>query len=232
MDFYNRFLHTQLRLYKEYVPESRHHPIHNVIGGVFQGNSDSALMKTCLEYHDIKAVVNVTTDINNEFEKDGIEYLKIEVYDCMSEAKKLERALEEASSFINKHQELNNNVLVHCHAGISRSSTITLSYLMKYHEMTFKEAYEHLQSKREIICPNEGFCKVLIDFEYKLYSRNTLEISKNTFTSHFCGNPYIEPIKKTKNSNKQAKITNYYNDLNLVINKEEEFIENNNNNNN
>jgi protein-tyrosine phosphatase len=45
-------------------------------------------------------------------------------------------------SFINEAISGGGKVLIHCFAGVSRSSTITISYLMKQHGMSFTEAYK------------------------------------------------------------------------------------------
>ncbi len=51
---------------------------------------------------------------------------------------------------------------------MSRSATIVLAYLMKYHHNTLKEAYYFLLDKRPLICPNEGFLLQLIRYENDL----------------------------------------------------------------
>ena len=43
------------------------------------------------------------------------------------------------------------NVLVHCMAGISRSVSLVLAYLMKYHQMPLKEAFNGVRRKRRIV---------------------------------------------------------------------------------
>ena len=51
------------------------------------------------------------------------------------------------------------------HAGISRSSTIILSYLIKYKKMKFDDALNLIREKREKINPNPGFVKQLREYE-------------------------------------------------------------------
>ena len=65
-------------------------------------------------------------------------------------------------------------VLVHCVAGISRSASLCLAYLMKYHRMSLKDAYNHIKDKRPQIRPNVSFVKQLMDFEQKLYGTRTV----------------------------------------------------------
>ena len=50
-------------------------------------------------------------------------------------------------------------------AGISRSSTATLAYLMKGHKMTLRDAFETLYSARRVIWPNDGFMRLLLSIE-------------------------------------------------------------------
>lgn len=54
--------------------------------------------------------------------------------------------------------------LVHCYAGISRSATVVMAYLIKRHRMGVKEARLHLKSTRSSISPNSTFQKDLIHY--------------------------------------------------------------------
>jgi dual specificity phosphatase 12 len=48
-------------------------------------------------------------------------------------------------------------VLVHCFAGVSRSATIIIAYMMQEHGMNYHSAFKFVKSKRPFINPNEGF---------------------------------------------------------------------------
>jgi len=50
-------------------------------------------------------------------------------------------------------------------AGVSRSVTLSISYLIKFKRMTFNQAFNLVKSRRKIICPNEGFIDLLKRFE-------------------------------------------------------------------
>ena len=52
--------------------------------------------------------------------------------------------------------------------GVSRSATIVLAYLMKYHHNTLKDAFNFLIEKRPQIWPNEGFLLQLLRYETEL----------------------------------------------------------------
>jgi hypothetical protein len=60
------------------------------------------------------------------------------------------------------------NVLVHCYAGVSRSASIVIAYLMHKHKISLLDAMKLVKSKRSCISPNVGFLLQLKDFEKEL----------------------------------------------------------------
>ncbi|CAF4057535.1 unnamed protein product [Adineta steineri] len=83
---------------------------------------------------------------------------------------------EKTNDFLLSCKEKKEKVLVHCQMGISRSSSIVLAYLMKYHHDTLMKAYDFLLDRRPISCPNPSFLLQLIRYEKKL--RNSGEVDK------------------------------------------------------
>merc|ERR1712173_172212 len=61
--------------------------------------------------------------------------------------------------------ENNEIVLVHCQAGISRSPTIVMAYLMNKMTLGWQEAYKYVQERRTIAAPNFSFISQLFRFE-------------------------------------------------------------------
>lgn len=59
----------------------------------------------------------------------------------------ISRFFEESYDFIDKCL-LKTNVLVHCLAGVSRSVSLVLAYLMKKHGHSYRKAYQLIKAKR------------------------------------------------------------------------------------
>ncbi len=70
------------------------------------------------------------------------------------------------------HAEGGGAVLVHCYAGVSRSASCVIAFLMQECGLTFLEAMTYVRKKRPIVFPNFGFQRQLMDFEKALRSKN------------------------------------------------------------
>lgn len=66
-------------------------------------------------------------------------------------------------------------------AGVSRSASLCIVYLIKYERMTLRQAYHYVKSARPIIRPNVGFWKQMVEFEKRLRGQRILAV----FFSHF-----------------------------------------------
>ena len=75
---------------------------------------------------------------------------------------------------IEKELGLLKIVYVHCSAGISRSPSLIIHYLMSFECMTLRQAYTHLLKERSIIQPSIGFIKGLIEYEKTLYELQSI----------------------------------------------------------
>ncbi|KAJ8406168.1 hypothetical protein AAFF_G00303990 [Aldrovandia affinis] len=75
------------------------------------------------------------------------------------------------------HNNRTGSTLVHCAAGMSRSPALVMAYLMRYRGTTLREAYRWVQDSRPYIRPNSGFWRQLLDYEKKLYGKNTVKVA-------------------------------------------------------
>ena len=71
------------------------------------------------------------------------------------------------------------SVLVHCNAGMSRSVSICMAYLIHSHGMPLIQAFEVLKSTRHQASPNAGFMEQLTEWEIKCSGgKGTLDLER------------------------------------------------------
>eukprot|EP01095_Lingulamoeba_sp_RSL-Kostka_P009441 TRINITY_DN3270_c0_g1_i1.p1 TRINITY_DN3270_c0_g1~~TRINITY_DN3270_c0_g1_i1.p1 ORF type:complete len:176 (+),score=37.21 TRINITY_DN3270_c0_g1_i1:41-568(+) len=129
--------------------------------------------KKTLDNLKITHILNVADDVQNYFPKDYI-YKNLMVRD-LGQDEGITRVFDEAFDFINKVKQEETRVFVHCIAGINRSPTICIASLMKLENKTLKESYDMIVDKRQIQPFNDNI-EALINFEKKLYQKNTMEV--------------------------------------------------------
>jgi hypothetical protein len=136
----------------------------------------------------IVAIVNCTNRVPC-FHRSTIKYCQIPIND--EETADILTYLEGATTFLHAMLQ-QGSVLVHCEQGMSRSASVVMAYLMRFHGMTRDEAYVTCKSKRKMVNPNEGFWRQLEQYEANLLvlkqqRRDAVESKvKNTATTeHF-----------------------------------------------
>lgn len=86
-----------------------------------------------------------------------------------------------------------NNVLVHCSAGISRSPTLVLAYMIKKYQMKSEDALRQMRKLRQIVDPNVSFIIQLRDWEKKCLAsaesneESTCNTSRTATSGTYCG---------------------------------------------
>jgi protein-tyrosine phosphatase len=71
---------------------------------------------------------------------------------------------------IDSYLSHNQRVVVNCFAGISRSTSIVLAYIMYKYKLTLLESLQFVRSKRSIVNPNPGFLQQLKNLEPVLWT--------------------------------------------------------------
>ncbi|XP_045688924.1 dual specificity protein phosphatase 15 [Phyllostomus hastatus] len=92
----------------------------------------------------------------------GITYLRIPVADTPEVP--IKKHFKECVHFIHCCRLNGGNCLVHCFAGISRSTTIVTAYVMTVTGLGWREVLEAIKSTRPIANPNPGFRQQLEEF--------------------------------------------------------------------
>ncbi|XP_011429094.1 LOW QUALITY PROTEIN: dual specificity protein phosphatase 10-like [Crassostrea angulata] len=133
---------------------------------LYLGNERDAANLQRLQDLNITYVLNTTSHIPKYFENQGIHYKRIPASD--SGCQNLKQYFEEAAAFIDEARQNGANILVHCHAGVSRSATITIAYLLKHTKLSMMDIYRLVKGKRSIISPNFNFMGQLMEYEQAL----------------------------------------------------------------
>jgi len=139
----------------------------------FMGATEKSILK-----HGITCVITVCKEVPKVM-LPYVDSIKLEVLDKPSES--LDRYFDTVADKINEIAARKGVCLVHCVAGISRSASMCIVYLMKYHKMTLRDAHEHVKSKRSFIRPNLGFWRQMMDYEKKLLGSNSVKIIGSNF---------------------------------------------------
>ena len=176
------------------APARISYPISRITDTLYISGKEDCMNLPVLQEHGISHIINMTTDIPNHFIDSKIHYLSLPALD--SHRQTLTEFFQIAFSFIEAAKEKHGRVLVHCHAGISRSSSMVIAYLMWSRRWRFTETIEFVKQQRSCIDPNIGFIGQLMELDKHLYGdiivsdipQDTLETTLSTGTS--CLNPW------------------------------------------
>ncbi|CAM2116875.1 unnamed protein product [Caretta caretta] len=134
---------------------------------LFLGNERDAQDLERMLSLNVGHVLNVTTHLPLYHAQSGhLRYKRLPATD--NSRQDLRQYFEEAFEFIEEAHQRGKGVLIHCQAGVSRSATIVIAYLMKHTLMTMSDAYKYVKGKRPIISPNLNFMGQLLEFETDL----------------------------------------------------------------
>lgn len=140
--------------------------IDKITDKVFLGNEEASRRIHVLKALGITNILVAGRGLAKHYPND-FEYKCLEIDDFFLED--ISVFFEESFKFIEGSK---GNVYVHCAAGVSRSATIVISYLMRKNNEKYEDVFEFVKERRPSIGPNEGFVKQLRALENQL--KNTL----------------------------------------------------------
>lgn len=121
------------------------------LGDVWDSQSESFI-----KGKDITHILNCTSELPSQM--DGVEYMNVPVQDVPDED--IGKYFISTRDFLDKARRENGTVLVHCYAGVSRSATIVIAYLISL-GMSLEDALAYVIKKRLRVQPNTGFFQQL-----------------------------------------------------------------------
>jgi len=148
---------------------------HEIFPGLLLGDATVAANITKLKQLKVTHVVNVAQEDmfstiyrpgeTNPYQDHGIQYFGIPADDDPSFD--LSPFFETTANFIDDAIKSGGVAYVHCLFGISRSTTIVVSYLMQKRGLLVTDALKAVRLIRRVN-PNKGFMQQLIDLHHKL----------------------------------------------------------------
>ncbi|XP_020497791.1 dual specificity protein phosphatase 8 isoform X2 [Labrus bergylta] len=134
-----------------------------ILSHLYLGSQKDVLNKDLMAQNGITYVLNASNTCPKPDFISESHFMRIPVNDNYCE--KLLPWLDKTNEFIDKAKVSNCRVIVHCLAGISRSATIAIAYIMKTMGLSSDDAYRFVKDRRPSISPNFNFLGQLLEFE-------------------------------------------------------------------
>jgi len=147
--------------------------------GIFIGNAYSVVGNPhtkesgILEIADIQIVISALTEEEYKYYKikkinlpNNIQWYRFIIDDDPNE--NISAYFFRVHKIIKEAISDNKNVMIHCGAGISRSSTLVIAYYIIENGWSVKKAIDYVSYYRPCILPNDGFIKALENLEHRL----------------------------------------------------------------
>ncbi|KAK5885553.1 hypothetical protein CesoFtcFv8_019252 [Champsocephalus esox] len=159
--------------------------VSQITPSLFLGGAEAALNAPLLSLKGVTLVVNATLSHAGPALQ-GVEFVRVPVPDlpCARLGDHFDRVADRI------HSNRAGSTLVHCVAGKSRSPALVMAYLMRYRAVTLRQAHRWVQDKRPCIRLNAGFWEQLLQYERRLYGKNSVRVAPES--------PPLTPRPQTK----------------------------------
>lgn len=135
------------------------------------GDREDAADLDGLLHRGVTHVINAARQLPNSFPQ-HMHYLKLKLED--SRKQDIRPVFEQAFATIDHARSTGGRVLVHCVAGVSRSATLVLAYLVCRERMWLRDAIRFVRQRRYVIKPNTGFLQQLARFEVEVKGASSI----------------------------------------------------------
>lgn len=160
--------------------------VNEIAANLYLGGITAALEPQNLVDQGIRAVVCCVRETefpSCDFHKD-LAYYRVDVEDIPREP--IDLFWPEATAFMNDWISEGKPVFVHCRAGVSRSASTVIAYLVSYQGYTLNDAFLTARKRRPVVTPNLGFMEKLCDFETTVRGTETT-VAFDKYESWYCG---------------------------------------------
>ncbi len=149
----------------------REPPPTQILDFLFLGNVLDAKNSKFLRDHNIKTIINVSTEQywldDNTVEVHSFAALDTSTFEIRPLFARTNEILEDVRRrfYDEKDPSRKAKVLVHCQKGRSRSATIVLAYLIRSNGWTVHQALSFVVQRRDSVEPNIGFMEALREYQ-------------------------------------------------------------------
>lgn len=130
---------------------------------VYLGSDLVARNKDLLLTNGITHIINAAKVVCDVYFPDDFVYHVLNLYDAGNES--ILGSFFGVIDFIEEARQKNGKVYIHCYEGVSRSTTLTIAYLMWKLRKKFTVVMEEVKQKRPVASPNPGFIVQLLQWE-------------------------------------------------------------------
>ncbi|NXF45551.1 STYL1 protein, partial [Oceanites oceanicus] len=173
------FLRTQKILWmpQQELDSFQPYPVEILPAKLYMGNFKQACDQQIQKDLKIKAQVNISEQPATLFAEGG-KYLHISVPDSLEAD--LFSTFATICHFIDAQLD-RGAVLVFSSLGISRSSTVTMAYLIHSCQFSLKRAWDYVLKCKTNMRPHRGFVKQLSDWETQIYGTPITDVSEPNY---------------------------------------------------
>ena len=150
-----------------------------ILDRIYLGNAYNASNFIDLKMRNIGLIVNITCEIPNYYTED-FKYHTVNTIKDNNE-NHIESHIDSLIEVINNYLETNDdNILVHCFMGSSRSASVLVAYNTFKNDVSIDESIKFVKDKRDVVNINTTFIQDLKNWNNKRNTINTI----NTKTSN------------------------------------------------
>ena len=126
-----------------------------------------------------------------------LQYRVVHLYD--SPKQDISCVVYSCVEYIDAAIEGGGKVFVHCHQGVSRSTTMVVAYLMWKRGLNFNDAFAHVKALRAVANPNAGFLCKLLAYDKALRATSPPQPAKLYRMAPDVGGPVGRQIELSQN---------------------------------
>ncbi|GMR42086.1 hypothetical protein PMAYCL1PPCAC_12281 [Pristionchus mayeri] len=154
-----------------------------ILPGLYLGSLRDATDEDQLKRNKIKSIVSVHDLAAEHPLHSSLRVFRLPLSDCPSVD--IAKHFAETNEFIHSSRLRDENVLVHCLAGVSRSAAVVTAYLLTVTDLSYFSAISLVSARRPLINPNFGFRMQLAKYSEKYVKRERERLRNSLGGSSF-----------------------------------------------